>query len=81
MQTDKLTYDAAKGATNHLAAGLPASSGWLLECVLTFALVLVVLAATDTARAQSTAHLPVLAPLAIGFTVFAAHLIAIPIDG
>jgi aquaporin PIP len=40
-----------------------------------------VFAATDALRAENKAHLPVLAPMAIGFTVFICHLVAIPIDG
>ena len=60
---------------------MPNSSVWLIEALGTFGLVLVVMAATDLRRAQSTAHLPVLAPLAIGVVVAAAHLLLIPIDG
>jgi glycerol uptake facilitator-like aquaporin len=52
-----------------------------MECVLTFALVFVVYAATDNARGVNTVHIPVLAPLSIGITVFVAHLVGIPIDG
>jgi aquaporin PIP len=52
-----------------------------MECTLTFALVFVVYAATDSARGHTTAHIPILAPLSIGITVFLAHLVAIPVDG
>ena len=35
----------------------------------------------DQKRGQSTSHVPILAPLAIGFAVFVCHLAAIPLDG
>ena len=81
VQTDKAAYEAAAGGTNKLLAGLPQSAGWLIEAILTFMLVFVVFTAVDQARAQSTSHLPILAPLAIGFAVFICHLAALPIDG
>ncbi|KAK9829737.1 hypothetical protein WJX72_007578 [[Myrmecia] bisecta] len=78
---DKVAFAVAKGGTNGLTALVDEGGGWLMETILTFALVFVVFAATDAARAENTAHLPVLAPMAIGFTVFICHLVAIPIDG
>ena len=45
------------------------------ETILTGLLVFTVFAATDGARARITSHLPILAPLAIGFAVFVAHLV------
>ena len=81
VQTDHEGFNAAGGGSNRLLEGFPSTAGWLMECILTFALVFVVFAATDTARAQSTAHLPILAPAAIGFVVFADHLAAVAIDG
>ena len=80
-QTDLTGFSAATGGANRLLKGLPGSAGWLLECVLTFALVFVVLVATDQRRGQSTAHIPILAPMAIGFIVWAAHLAAVAMDG
>ena len=53
----------------------------MAEFLLTFALMFMVLAATDSARGRIVAHLPVLAPLAIGMVIFCAHMAAIPIDG
>ncbi|KAL0044987.1 hypothetical protein WJX82_004240 [Trebouxia sp. C0006] len=79
--TDHSGFHAAKGGSNVLLTGLPQSAGWLMEAILTFLLVFVVFAATDQARAQSTAHLPVLAPAGIGFAVFVCHIAAVPIDG
>lgn len=52
-----------------------------MEALLTFLLVFVVFTATDQARAQSTAHLPILAPAAIGFAVFVCHLAGVALDG
>ncbi|KAL0020531.1 hypothetical protein WJX79_005805 [Trebouxia sp. C0005] len=79
--TDQSGFHAAKGGSNVLLTGLPQSAGWLIESILTFLLVFVVFAATDHARAQSTAHLPILAPAGIGFAVFVCHIAAVPIDG
>ena len=81
MQTDLTGFAAATGGANRLLAALPTSAGWLLETVLTFSLIFIIFIATDNRRAQSTAHLPMLAPAAIGFTVFACHLAAVALDG
>lgn len=78
---DRAGWHAAKGGTNALSPGISGASGWLLEAILTCALMIVVLAATDAARGSVGAHLPVLAPFAIGFTVLVCHLIAVPLDG
>jgi MIP family channel proteins len=78
---DRSGFNASKGATDSLAPGISQASAWLMETILTFGLVITVFAATDQPRAQDTAHLPVLAPFAIGMAVFVAHLVAIPIDG
>ena len=81
MQTDLTGFAAATGGANRLLEALPTSAGWLLETVLTFTLIFVIFIATDNRRAQSTAHLPMLAPAAIGFAVFACHLAAVALDG
>ena len=57
------------------------AGGFMVEFLLTFALMWVTLAATDASRYRSVSHLPILAPLAIGMTYFIAHMAAIPIDG
>ncbi len=62
------------GANNwglHISMG----GAFILEVVLTFILVLVVLMVTDAAAA------PGFAGLAIGFTLAALHMVAIPLDG
>ena len=78
---DPTLYAQAGGGANMLSSAVSAGSGLLLEFLLTFALMFVVLAATDTTRYRGVAHLPVLAPFAIGMTVLVAHLAAIPVDG
>ena len=57
------------------------AGGFMVEFLLTFALMYVTLAATDASRYRNVAHLPILAPLAIGMTYFIAHMAAIPVDG
>ena len=81
MQTDLTGFAAADGGSNRLLASLPPSAGWLLETVITFSLIFVIFIATDTRRGQSTSHIPMLAPAAIGFAVFACHLAAVALDG
>ncbi|CAL8463398.1 g2932 [Coccomyxa elongata] len=78
---DSHGWRAAGGGTNALSAGVSNAAGWGLETILTMALVFTVFAATDAERASDTAHLPVLAPLAIGMVVFLCHMVAIPLDG
>eukprot|EP00884_Botryococcus_braunii_P022677 jgi/Botrbrau1/9093/Bobra.0305s0002.3 len=78
---DTSRYNISGGGANQLAPGINRASGWLMETILTAALVYMVFAAVDPVRQQTTAHIPALAPLAIGFTVFVAHAVAIPIDG
>lgn len=74
-------WRAAGGGANALSPGFGEAAGWGLETILTMALVFTVFAATDSERATDTAHLPVLAPFAIGMVVFLCHLVAIPLDG
>lgn len=78
---DRSGYNAAGGGVNAPLPGITDGGVWLMEALLTAVLVFVVFAATDSKRNAIGAHLPILAPFAIGFTVFIAHLVAIPIDG
>lgn len=78
---DRSGWNAAGGGTNAINPGTSNAGAWFLEFLLTALLVFVVLAATDSKREAIGAHLPVLAPFAIGFTVFICHLVAIPLDG
>ncbi|WP_286167810.1 aquaporin [Mycolicibacter senuensis] len=51
------------------------------EIIGTFVLVYTVFSATDPKRNARDSHVPVLAPLPIGFAVFMVHLATIPVTG
>ncbi|XP_044473979.1 probable aquaporin PIP2-1 [Mangifera indica] len=74
-------YDRYGGGANSLAIGYNAGTGLGAEIIGTFILVYTVLAATDPKRNARDSHVPVLAPLPIGFAVFTVHLATIPITG
>ncbi|PHU06570.1 putative aquaporin PIP2-6 [Capsicum chinense] len=57
------------------------SGGHINPCGGTFVLVYTVFAATDPNRNARDSHVPVLAPLPIGFAVFMVHLATIPVTG
>ncbi|DBA85350.1 TPA: oleate-activated transcription factor pip2 [Trebouxia sp. C0005] len=80
---DSTGYKAAAGASNQINHDAGATIGRALgfEIILTFAFVFVIMAATDSVQTTKTISLQVLAPLAIGMTLFVCHLIAIPVDG
>lgn len=78
---DRTGWHASKGAANRLLTGISPASAWLMEMLLTFMLVLTVMAATDSSRSKISTHLPILAPLAVGLAVFVGNLAAIAIDG
>ncbi|CAL4933095.1 unnamed protein product [Urochloa decumbens] len=69
------------GGANELAAGYSRGAGLAAEIVGTFVLVYTVFSATDPKRKVRDTHVPVLAPLPIGFAVFMVHLATIPITG
>uniref|UniRef100_A0A0E0Q7M3 Aquaporin n=1 Tax=Oryza rufipogon TaxID=4529 RepID=A0A0E0Q7M3_ORYRU len=64
-----------------LAAGYSTGTGLAAEIIGTFVLVYTVFSATDPKRNARDSHVPVLAPLPIGFAVFMVHLATIPITG
>ncbi|KAK8947748.1 Aquaporin PIP2-4 [Platanthera guangdongensis] len=68
-------------ATNELSAGYSNGTGLAAEIIGTFVLVYTVFSATDPKRNARDSHVPVLAPLPIGFAVFMVHLATIPITG
>ncbi|XP_050229798.1 probable aquaporin PIP2-8 [Mercurialis annua] len=78
MERDYLTFG---GGANSVAAGYSKGAALGAEIVGTFALVYTVFTATDPKRKARDSHVPVLAPLPIGFAVFAVHLATIPITG
>ncbi|VAH34496.1 unnamed protein product [Triticum turgidum subsp. durum] len=53
----------------------------IAQIIGTFVLVYTVFSATDPKRSARDSHVPVLAPLPIGFAVFMVHLATIPITG
>ncbi|CBI32731.3 unnamed protein product, partial [Vitis vinifera] len=64
-----------------LASGYSIGTGLAAEIIGTFVLVYTVFSATDPKRNARDSHVPVLAPLPIGFAVFMVHLATIPITG
>ena len=75
------TVRSVAGAANQVNVDGGYAAAFMAEFLLTFILMFIVLCATDASRYRSIAHLPVLAPFAIGVTVLIAHLAAIPLDG
>ncbi|KAF6139732.1 hypothetical protein GIB67_006680 [Kingdonia uniflora] len=74
-------YDRYGGGANELAQGYSKGTGLAAEIIGTFVLVYTVFSATDPKRSARDSHVPVLAPLPIGFAVFMVHLATIPITG
>ncbi|KAJ8512174.1 hypothetical protein OPV22_002608 [Ensete ventricosum] len=69
------------GGANELSDGYSKGTGLGAEIIGTFVLVYTVFSATDPKRSARDSHVPVLAPLPIGFAVFMVHLATIPITG
>lgn len=74
-------YKRYGGGANELADGYSKGTGLAAEIIGTFVLVYTVFSATDPKRNARDSHVPVLAPLPIGFSVFMVHLATIPITG
>ncbi|KAI4382326.1 hypothetical protein MLD38_008303 [Melastoma candidum] len=77
----KSLYEREGGGANELQAGYRKGTGLGAEIIGTFVLVYTVFSATDPKRNARDSHVPVLAPLPIGFAVFMVHLATIPITG
>lgn len=77
----KAYYTEYGGGANTLADGYSKGTGLAAEIIGTFVLVYTVFSATDPKRSARDSHVPVLAPLPIGFAVFMVHLATIPITG
>ncbi|KAK7396568.1 hypothetical protein VNO78_17664 [Psophocarpus tetragonolobus] len=77
----KSYYNRYKGGANMVADGYSKGTALGAEIIGTFLLVYTVFSATDPKRVARDSHVPVLAPLPIGFAVFMAHLATIPITG
>ncbi|KAM3295868.1 hypothetical protein ACQJBY_038277 [Aegilops geniculata] len=74
-------YELYGGGANEVAPGYSKAGGLLAEAAGTFVLVYTVFSATDPKRMARDTHVPVLAPLLIGFAVVVAHLATIPVTG
>jgi aquaporin PIP len=74
-------YQMDGGGANVVAPGYTKGDGLGAEIVGTFVLVYTVFSATDAKRSARDSHVPLLAPLPIGFAVFLVHLATIPITG
>jgi len=74
-------YMANGGGANAVAEGYSVGTGLAAEIIGTFVLVFTVFSATDPKFKARDSHIPVLAPLPIGFAVFVVHLATIPITG
>lgn len=81
LAVDPLGHRAALGAANRLNTWVSPGKALGAEILLTAIFVFIVFAAVDQVRGASSAHLPVLAPFAIGIAIFMAHIVAVPIDG
>ncbi|KAL7170143.1 hypothetical protein ACSBR2_035072 [Camellia fascicularis] len=75
----KAYYVEYGGRANQLSSGYSIGTRLAAKIIGTFVLVYTVFSATDPKRNVRDSHVPVLAPLAIGFTVFMVHLATIPI--
>ncbi|KAJ3689138.1 hypothetical protein LUZ61_018302 [Rhynchospora tenuis] len=74
-------YQSTGGGANVVNPGYTKGSGLGAEIIGTFVLVYTVFSATDAKRNARDSHVPILAPLPIGFAVFLVHLATIPITG
>ncbi|XVF59831.1 hypothetical protein PTKIN_Ptkin07bG0307000 [Pterospermum kingtungense] len=74
-------YNRLGGGANTVAHGYSKGTALGAEIIGTFVLVYTVFSATDPKRNARDSHVPVLAPLPIGFAVFVVHLATIPITG
>lgn len=77
----KSFYDRYGGGANFVQSGYSNGTALGAEIIGTFVLVYTVFSATDPKRSARDSHVPVLAPLPIGFAVFMVHLATIPVTG
>lgn len=75
------SYYSGGGGASSVSAGYTKGTAIGAELLGTFVLVYTVFSATDPKRNARDSHIPVLAPLPIGFAVFVVHLAIIPITG
>ncbi|RZB84001.1 Aquaporin PIP2-7 isoform D [Glycine soja] len=77
----KSFYNRYGGGVNTVSDGYNKGTALGAEIIGTFVLVYTVFSATDPKRNARDSHVPVLAPLPIGFAVFMVHLATIPVTG
>ncbi|KAK8967379.1 Aquaporin PIP2-7 [Platanthera guangdongensis] len=77
----KAYYNRYGGGANEVADGYSNGTALGAEIIGTFVLVYTVFSATDPKRSARDSHVPVLAPLPIGFAVFVVHLATIHVTG
>ncbi|CAI8592456.1 unnamed protein product [Vicia faba] len=77
----KSYYNTYGGGANTVSDGYSKGTALGAEIIGTFVLVYTVFSATDPKRSARDSHVPVLAPLPIGFAVFMVHLATIPVTG
>ncbi|XP_054815549.1 aquaporin PIP2-7-like [Prosopis cineraria] len=77
----KAYYNRYGGGANFVHDGYSTGTALGAEIIGTFVLVYTVFSATDPKRSARDSHVPVLAPLPIGFAVFMVHLATIPVTG
>ncbi|KAI0493452.1 hypothetical protein KFK09_023568 [Dendrobium nobile] len=77
----KAYYTRYGGGANEVADGYSKGTALGAEIIGTFVLVYTVFSATDPKRSARDSHVPVLAPLPIGFAVFMVHLATIHVTG
>jgi aquaporin PIP len=73
-------FDKVDGGANEISIYANARESLGVEFGCTFMLVMTVMAATDSVRAETNKHISHIAPLVIGLAVTVAHFIAIPVD-
>ncbi|KAH9288459.1 hypothetical protein KI387_032576 [Taxus chinensis] len=77
----KASFVSGGGGVNTVQQGYSNTSALVAEIVGTFVLIYTVFSAMDHKRKARGSHVPVLAPLPIGFAVFVIHLATISITG
>ncbi|KAG0557767.1 hypothetical protein KC19_11G155900 [Ceratodon purpureus] len=81
VQGSEAFHTYGQGAVNGVQPGHNIGQALAAEIMGTFVLLYTVLSATDPQRNARDSHVPVLAPLPIGFAVFVIHLATIPVTG
>ncbi|XP_022979094.1 probable aquaporin PIP2-1 [Cucurbita maxima] len=77
----KANFNDLGGGATELADGFSPGAGLAAEIIGTFVLVYTIFSATDPKRKARDSHVPVLAPLPIGFAMFVVNLATIPVTG